>query len=84
MARTYAGVLGLTACGTILARGLLQGSGVETTMLAAVGGLFLFALIGCVAGALADQFVRESVRTQFQSALAAWEKNNAVQPANTK
>ena len=27
-------------------------------------------------GALADQFVRESVKTQFQSALAAWEKND--------
>lgn len=75
MARTYAGILGLTACATLLLRGLLQGSGVEATIGSAVGGMFALALIGCVAGALAERFVRESVRTQFQAALAAWEKN---------
>jgi hypothetical protein len=81
MERTYAGILGLTACGVILTRGLIRQGGVEATMLAACGGLFLFALIGCVAGALADLFVRESVRTQFQAALAAWEKTEAA-PTN--
>jgi hypothetical protein len=81
MGRTYAGTLGLTASLVILTRGLLRQGGVEATMLAACGGLFLFALIGCITGALADLFVRESVRTQFQAALAAWEKNEA-KPTN--
>jgi hypothetical protein len=80
MQRTYAGMLGLVACGVILARSLLHAGGLESTVLAACGGLFLFALIGFVAGGLADLFVRESVRTQFQSALAAWEKNEKQTP----
>ncbi|MEX2176756.1 MAG: hypothetical protein WD872_20485 [Pirellulaceae bacterium] len=82
MGRKYAGILGPLACGMILARGLLHGGGFEATLLAASGGLFLFALLGYVAGQLADQFVRESVRTQFQAALADWEAKHA-QPGTT-
>lgn len=76
MGRAYAGTLGPLACGMILTRGLVHGAGAEATILAACGGLFLFALIGYVAGQLADQFVRESVAAQFQAALAAWEKQH--------
>ena len=82
MGRAYAGTLGPLACGMILTRGLVHGAGVEATVLAACGGLFLFATIGYVAGQLADQFVRESVTTQFQAALAAWDKQNN-QPKTT-
>lgn len=74
MGRAYAGTLGPLACGMILTRGLVHGSGTEATVLAACGGLFLFALVGYVAGQFADHLVRESVRTQFQAALAQWEK----------
>lgn len=77
MGRAYAGTLGPLACGTILARSLVQGGGVEATILAAIGGLFAFALIGYIAGQLADMFVRESVRTQFQAALVAWEQSQS-------
>ena len=75
MGQAYAGTLGPLACGLILTRGLVQGGGCEATILAACGGLFLFALIGYVAGQLADHLVRESVAAQFRAALAAWEQN---------
>ena len=73
MGRAYAGTLGPLACGVILARSLIHGGGVEATILFACGGLFLFAGIGYIAGQLADLFVHESVRTQFQAALATYE-----------
>jgi hypothetical protein len=83
MGRLYAGTLGPLACGMILTRGLVHGGGTEATILAACGGLFLFALIGYVAGQLADRLVRESVRTQFQAAVAVW-KQAAESGRNTK
>lgn len=73
MGRAYAGTLGPLACAVILTRGLVQGTGMEANVLTACGGLFLFAAIGYVAGQLADLFVRESVSTQFQAALATYE-----------
>lgn len=73
MGRAYAGTLGPLACGVILARGLVHGGGFEATILSACGGLFLFAGIGYIAGQLADLFVRDSVRAQFQAALASYE-----------
>lgn len=74
MGRPYAGVLGLLACGIILARGLVTGGGAECTLLAASGGLFVFAAIGYLAGQTAEMLVRDSVRSQFQSALNAWQQ----------
>lgn len=74
MGRAYAGTLGFLASGMILTRGLVHDWGLEATILSACGGLFLFALVGYVAGGLAELFVRESVRTQFQAALAAWQQ----------
>ena len=79
MQRTYAGTLGLIAFGILTARGVIEGSGTEATLLAACGGTFLFGLIGAVAGYLADLFVRDSVRSQFQTAMAAWENKNENQ-----
>jgi hypothetical protein len=73
MGQAYAGTLGPLAFGVILARGLIHGGGFESNVLAACGGLFLFAGIGYIAGQLADLFVRESVSTQFQAALATYE-----------
>jgi hypothetical protein len=82
MGRAYAGSLGLLACVIILIRGLVHGAGAEATILAASGGLFLFALVGYVAGQLADMLVRESVTSQFQTAMAAWEEQQQL-VANT-
>jgi hypothetical protein len=77
MGKAYAGTLGPLACATLIVRSLVQGGGSESTILAAIGGLFLFALIGYIAGQLADLFVRDSVRSQFQAALAAYERQAA-------
>jgi hypothetical protein len=73
MGRAYAGILGPLAFALALARGLAAGSGVEGTLLAASGAMFVFAAIGYLAGQTADYLVNESVRTQFQVAMAAWE-----------
>ena len=74
MGRTYAGILGSLACGILLARGLVAGGSPEGTLLAASGGLFLFAAIGYLAGQTAEMLVRDSVRSQFQAALTSWEE----------
>jgi hypothetical protein len=75
MGRAYAGILGPLAFGLVCARGVLAASGTEATLVAAMSALFIFAGIGYLAGQMADYLVRESVRTQFQSAMAVWEQN---------
>jgi hypothetical protein len=75
MGRAYAGILGPLACALVCARGVLAAGGAEATLWAAMAALFVFAGIGYLAGQTADYLVRESVRTQFQTAMAAWEQN---------
>lgn len=82
MGRAYAGILGPLAFALVCARGVLAGSGAEATLLAALAALFVFAGIGYLAGQTADHLVRESVRTQFRAAMAAWEQNK-TQPQPT-
>jgi hypothetical protein len=82
MGRAYAGILGPLAFALVSARGVLAGSGVEQALLAACAALFVFAVIGYLAGQTADYLVRESVRTQFQAAMAAWEQKK-TQPQTT-
>ena len=73
MGRAYAGILGPLAFALAIARGMLAGSGVEGTLLAASAATFVFAAIGYVAGQTADYLVTDSVCTQFQKAMADWE-----------
>jgi hypothetical protein len=73
MGRAYAGILGPLGFAISIARGALAGSGVEGTLLAASAATFVFAAIGYLAGQTADYLVNESVRSQFQAAMAAWE-----------
>ena len=73
MGRAYASILGPLAFAISIARGVALGSGVEGTLLAASAALFVFAALGYIAGQTADYLVSESVRTQFQAAMAAWE-----------
>jgi len=80
MGRAYAGILGPLAFALVAARGVILGSGVEGTFLAASAASFVFAAVGYVAGQTADHLVRESVRTQFRSAVADWEKQQAQAP----
>jgi len=79
MGRAYAGTLGLVGFALSIARGVAAGSGVEATLLAASAALFVFAAIGYVAGQTADYLVTESVRTQFQAAMAAWDEKQQEQ-----
>lgn len=80
MGRAYAGNLGLVAFTLMVLRGLVQGSGHEPTLLAASAALFVFAAIGFAIGSVAEHLVNESVRTQFQAAMAAWDQK----PPQTK
>ena len=74
MGRAYAGILGSLAFALAIARGAVAGSGVEGTLLAASAATFVFAAIGYIAGQTADYLVTDSVRTQFQTAMAEWDK----------
>lgn len=73
MGRSYAGILGPLAFATVIARGVASQFGVESTILAASAALFVFAAVGYVVGQTAAHLVNESVRTQFQAAMAAWD-----------
>jgi hypothetical protein len=73
MGRAYAGTLGPLAFACIVARGVAVSSGVEETLATASAALFVFAMIGYIVGQLAEHLVNESVRKQFQAAMAAWE-----------
>lgn len=66
MGRTYAGVLGLVAFVTVLARSLIDGSSAAGTVHLATICLFAFAGIGYVAGQIADMVVRDAVRARFE------------------
>jgi len=83
MGRAYAGILGSQACGITVARGLLAGAGVEGSLLAASAALFLFAALGYIAGQIAELIVRDSVQTQFQAAMADWQRQQSTQPKPT-
>ena len=69
MGRTYAGILGLLAFTTVLARSVIDASSVESTMMLATVCLFLFAGVGYLAGRVADSIVLEAVKTKFDKEL---------------
>jgi hypothetical protein len=88
MGRAYAAALGPLAFTCVIARGLAGGSSVEGTFAAASAALFVFAAIGYIVGQLAEFLVNESVRKQFQTAMAEWDakhgsdKQAKTQPTN--
>ena len=75
--RTYAGILGPLAFTIVVARTLLGGGGVETTLLLASGCLFIFAGIGYVVGQIADGIVFQAVKVKFDEELEAREEAQA-------
>lgn len=78
MARIYAGILGLLAFLTCIARGLAHSSGVDSTLWLACGSMLAFAAIGLVVGACAGWIVEDSVG---QRLAAQWAAEDAAQPA---
>ncbi len=70
MGRNYAGILGPVAFATVVARGLLDGSGLEPTLKLACVCLFGFAALGYVIGQIGGRVVSDSVKAQFDKQLA--------------
>lgn len=76
MGRAYAGILGPLAFALVTARGVVGSWGVEGTFLAASASLFVLAALGYIVGQTAEYLVNESVRKQFQAAMAAWNQKH--------
>lgn len=84
MAHRYAGVLGLLAFTTALARGVVHGSSAASALWAAWLSLLAFAAIGMVVGWIAGRTVDESVRRRFALAMQtddSGKTSNAPAPA---
>ncbi len=71
MGRTYAGILGVIAFLTVLARGLVDGAAAETTLRLALVGLLAMALVGIAVGRLAAWSLDQSIRWQVLADLEA-------------
>lgn len=70
MSRSYAGILGLIAYLTVLFRSVIHGAGVEGTIKVACMSLIVFAILGFIAGWIAENTVVESVRAEIKARLA--------------
>lgn len=65
MGHRYAGVLGPLALVTVVARGLLRGSSIESTLFHAWLALLAFSVVGYLIGRLAQWTVEESLRASL-------------------
>jgi len=73
VAHLYAGILGLLAFLTSVARGMIHDSAVGSVLWLACLSLLAFGVIGYVAGWLAERIVEDSVRGRILAELAAEE-----------
>ncbi|WP_145057336.1 hypothetical protein [Lignipirellula cremea] len=64
----------MTACCVVITRGLINGASPEATIPPALIVLFLFAGIGWIVGRIAASAVDESVRTQANAELEAYQQ----------
>jgi hypothetical protein len=80
MGRTYAGILGLLAFGTVIARCLLHGGNVDAALLTASQTLFAFAALGYIIGSIAERTIVEAVEIQFHT---RWQAESADHAART-
>jgi len=76
MGRVYAGILGLLAFGTVIARSLLHGGNVESALFTASWTLFAFAALGYIIGSIAERTVVEAIETKFHAQWQAAESAN--------
>ena len=67
MGRTYAGILGVLAFLTTMARGLFAAAPPESVLLSACLSLVAFAAIGLVLGGLANAAVEEAATRQVDA-----------------
>ncbi len=84
MGRTYAGVLGLVAFATVVARGVIHQSGASATFPAAAAVLFLFAGLGFILGTLAERAIAEDLKGRFQAELAKIQAEATTATTETK
>jgi len=82
MGRSYAGVLGLLAFLTEIARGVSRSAGNESTVTTAVAALFVFAAVGFVLGELAGWIVNDAVRSRLAAEIAAAKPKIAASKPN--
>jgi hypothetical protein len=66
MGRSYAALLGCLAFATTIARGLVHGGGLQTTVDTAIGWLVAFAVVGWIVGELAAWIVDDSIRSEMK------------------
>ena len=67
MARTYAGILGLLALLTSLARGFIHARETDAVLLTAWWSLLVFAAVGYVVGWIAGRTVEESLSATIEA-----------------
>ena len=86
MGRIYAGILGPLAFVTVMARSLIERGAAGSTLQTATVCLLAFAILGYIAGQIADLVVLDSVRVRFESEMRSQAETDTGQvpthPAN--
>jgi hypothetical protein len=70
MAHRFAAVLGLIAFAVIAFRGIAVGRAAEAAIWDAIGVMFLFAIVGSIAGWIADLIVMEATGSKSNQRLS--------------
>ncbi len=82
MGRSYAGILGSLAFATVLFRGLILVDRTGPTLQLAMICLFVFAIVGCVIGRVAEATILESVKTRFDIEIKAGKSEETTATAS--
>jgi len=75
MDRSYGGILGLVAFATVIGRGMVALSSIESVIQMAAVAMFLFAALGWIVGNIAARIVDESVRQKVNAELVGLENS---------
>jgi hypothetical protein len=66
MGHRYAGILGLVAFATVVARGTIHAASAEAVFTQAVIALFAFAAAGYILGRIAEQTLGDALKAHFE------------------
>ncbi len=72
MTRSYAAALGSLAMGLVVFRGAIRGELAGAVAVEAIFALMVFAVIGGVAGWIADYLIRDALETLFRKQVARY------------
>jgi hypothetical protein len=75
--RSFAAVLGTLAFATTVARGMVHGGGMQSTVEAAIGSSIAFAVVGWIVGELAAWIVDDSIRSELKTDSSGTTPTNA-------